>query len=190
MVNKELGGNITREPGPLPGIGTKIVSFLDPDGWKTVSDLRNRWWIWSGPVVVDHLDSVLDFAKKVCVWWLTIIGSGRQQRLHEGTRGEITGLKLNHKNMWFFNEIKEDKWFSVCNVLCACSPYVFESIKKNFERKNMHYSYYQMTHIHRSNAKHNEKSTTKVSTRKLYQNSTKIKHYFFFLWFAILIKKY
>ncbi|CAN6878300.1 unnamed protein product [Brassica oleracea] len=36
IVNKELGGNITREPGPLPGIGTKIVSFLDPDGWKTV----------------------------------------------------------------------------------------------------------------------------------------------------------
>ncbi|KAL0694381.1 hypothetical protein Bca4012_061561 [Brassica carinata] len=36
MVNKELGGKITREPGPLPGIGTKIVSFLDPDGWKTV----------------------------------------------------------------------------------------------------------------------------------------------------------
>ncbi|XP_018514935.1 lactoylglutathione lyase GLX1 [Brassica rapa] len=36
IVNKELGGKITREPGPLPGIGTKIVSFLDPDGWKTV----------------------------------------------------------------------------------------------------------------------------------------------------------
>ncbi|XP_013693511.2 lactoylglutathione lyase GLX1-like [Brassica napus] len=36
IVNKELGGDITREPGPLPGIDTKIVSFLDPDGWKTV----------------------------------------------------------------------------------------------------------------------------------------------------------
>ena len=35
-VNKELGGKITREPGPLPGIGTKIVSFLDPEGWKTI----------------------------------------------------------------------------------------------------------------------------------------------------------
>ncbi|WZY97533.1 hypothetical protein YC2023_069862 [Brassica napus] len=42
IVNKELGGKITREPGPLPGIGTKIVSFLDPDGWKTVSGL-----VWS-----------------------------------------------------------------------------------------------------------------------------------------------
>ncbi|KGN49104.1 lactoylglutathione lyase GLX1 [Cucumis sativus] len=36
QVNQELGGKITRQPGPLPGIGTKIVSFLDPDGWKTV----------------------------------------------------------------------------------------------------------------------------------------------------------
>ncbi|XP_038882184.1 lactoylglutathione lyase GLX1 [Benincasa hispida] len=36
LVNQELGGKITRQPGPLPGIGTKIVSFLDPDGWKTV----------------------------------------------------------------------------------------------------------------------------------------------------------
>ncbi|XP_073043303.1 probable lactoylglutathione lyase, chloroplastic [Primulina eburnea] len=30
------GGKITREPGPLPGIGTKITACLDPDGWKTV----------------------------------------------------------------------------------------------------------------------------------------------------------
>ncbi|CAI0431097.1 unnamed protein product [Linum tenue] len=30
------GGKITRQPGPLPGINTKITSFLDPDGWKTV----------------------------------------------------------------------------------------------------------------------------------------------------------
>ncbi|CAK9320920.1 unnamed protein product [Citrullus colocynthis] len=36
LVNQELGGKITRQPGPLSGIGTKIVSFLDPDGWKTV----------------------------------------------------------------------------------------------------------------------------------------------------------
>lgn len=38
IVNKELGGKITREAGPLPGIGTKIVAFLDPDSWKTVSN--------------------------------------------------------------------------------------------------------------------------------------------------------
>jgi lactoylglutathione lyase len=25
-----------RAPGPVPGIGTKIVAFRDPDGWKTV----------------------------------------------------------------------------------------------------------------------------------------------------------
>jgi len=37
LVIEELGGKITRQPGPLPGINTKITSFLDPDGWKTVS---------------------------------------------------------------------------------------------------------------------------------------------------------
>ncbi|KAF2304931.1 hypothetical protein GH714_000534 [Hevea brasiliensis] len=36
LVTQELGGKITRPPGPLPGINTKITSFLDPDGWKTV----------------------------------------------------------------------------------------------------------------------------------------------------------
>ncbi|RLN30934.1 putative lactoylglutathione lyase, chloroplastic [Panicum miliaceum] len=30
------GGLITREPGPLPGINTKITACTDPDGWKTV----------------------------------------------------------------------------------------------------------------------------------------------------------
>ncbi|KAH7569470.1 hypothetical protein JRO89_XS06G0167500 [Xanthoceras sorbifolium] len=35
LVTQELGGKITRQPGPLPGINTKITSFLDPDGWKT-----------------------------------------------------------------------------------------------------------------------------------------------------------
>ncbi|KAJ4869800.1 glyoxalase I-like protein [Raphanus sativus] len=42
IMNQELGGKITREAGPLPGLGTKIVSFLDPDGWKTVSSGRQR----------------------------------------------------------------------------------------------------------------------------------------------------
>lgn len=36
LVTKELGGKITRQPGPLPGINTKITSFVDPDGWKVV----------------------------------------------------------------------------------------------------------------------------------------------------------
>ncbi|XP_073100187.1 lactoylglutathione lyase [Elaeis guineensis] len=36
LVSKELGGKITRQPGPIPGINTKITSFLDPDGWKVV----------------------------------------------------------------------------------------------------------------------------------------------------------
>ncbi|GAU14220.1 hypothetical protein TSUD_307800 [Trifolium subterraneum] len=33
---KLSGGKIIREPGPLPGINTKIVVCLDPDGWKLV----------------------------------------------------------------------------------------------------------------------------------------------------------
>ncbi|XP_057764906.1 lactoylglutathione lyase GLX1 isoform X1 [Salvia miltiorrhiza] len=39
VVIQELGGQITRQPGPIPGLNTKITSFLDPDGWKTVSSL-------------------------------------------------------------------------------------------------------------------------------------------------------
>jgi len=37
IVTQELGGKITRQPGPIPGLNTKITAFLDPDGWKTVS---------------------------------------------------------------------------------------------------------------------------------------------------------
>lgn len=33
---KAAGGTITREPGPVPGIGTKILATTDPDGWKYV----------------------------------------------------------------------------------------------------------------------------------------------------------
>ncbi|KAL8136770.1 hypothetical protein V2J09_002771 [Rumex salicifolius] len=44
VVTQELGGKITRQPGPIPGINTKITSFLDPDGWKTILQylLRER----------------------------------------------------------------------------------------------------------------------------------------------------
>ncbi|KAI5447201.1 Lactoylglutathione lyase [Lathyrus oleraceus] len=40
IVSQELGGKIARQPGPIPGLNTKITSFLDPDGWKT--DLARR----------------------------------------------------------------------------------------------------------------------------------------------------
>ncbi|KAG4141761.1 hypothetical protein ERO13_D06G093600v2 [Gossypium hirsutum] len=33
---KLCGGTIILEPGPLPGINTKITACLDPDGWKSV----------------------------------------------------------------------------------------------------------------------------------------------------------
>ena len=37
LVTKELGGKILTQPGPLPGINTKITSFVDrPDGCKVV----------------------------------------------------------------------------------------------------------------------------------------------------------
>ncbi|KAH0916536.1 hypothetical protein HID58_030982 [Brassica napus] len=42
IANQELGGKITREAGPLPGLGTKIVSFLDPDGWKTYQGIWKK----------------------------------------------------------------------------------------------------------------------------------------------------
>ncbi|XP_059063947.1 lactoylglutathione lyase-like isoform X1 [Cryptomeria japonica] len=36
IVTEKLGGKVTQEPGPIPGIHTKVTSFLDPDGWKVV----------------------------------------------------------------------------------------------------------------------------------------------------------
>ncbi|XP_058202500.1 probable lactoylglutathione lyase, chloroplastic isoform X1 [Rhododendron vialii] len=33
---KVFGGKIALQPGPLPGINTKIMACLDPDGWKSV----------------------------------------------------------------------------------------------------------------------------------------------------------
>eukprot|EP00983_Pelagomonas_calceolata_P077746 1153986-Pelagomonas_calceolata.AAC.2 len=31
---KAAGGPIVREPGPVPGIGTKVTATTDPDGWR------------------------------------------------------------------------------------------------------------------------------------------------------------
>ncbi|XP_068656613.1 lactoylglutathione lyase [Aristolochia californica] len=50
LVTQELGGKITRQPGPIPGINTKITSFLDPDGWKVV--------------LVDNADFLKEFEKE------------------------------------------------------------------------------------------------------------------------------
>ncbi|XP_078176014.1 glyoxalase/bleomycin resistance protein/dioxygenase superfamily protein [Carex rostrata] len=49
ITTKELGGKITRQPGPIPGLNTKITAFLDPDGWKTV--------------LVDHIDFLKELEK-------------------------------------------------------------------------------------------------------------------------------
>ncbi|KAI8525102.1 hypothetical protein RHMOL_Rhmol13G0202300 [Rhododendron molle] len=41
LVSQELGGKITRRPGPVsPRMNTKITSFLDTDGWKIVIFFR------------------------------------------------------------------------------------------------------------------------------------------------------
>jgi len=37
LVTKELGGQIILPPVSIPTTNTKITSFVDPDGWKTVS---------------------------------------------------------------------------------------------------------------------------------------------------------
>ncbi|KAI7757019.1 hypothetical protein M8C21_004041 [Ambrosia artemisiifolia] len=58
-VIQELGGKITRQAGPLPGLGTKIVSFLDPDGWKTFELKSSMCRVSLGvnlDVLVDHED--------------------------------------------------------------------------------------------------------------------------------------
>ena len=36
QLSGDLGGKVVREPGPLPGLKTKITSVEDPDGWKVV----------------------------------------------------------------------------------------------------------------------------------------------------------
>eukprot|EP00882_Tetradesmus_deserticola_P003529 GHRQ01003734.1.p1 GENE.GHRQ01003734.1~~GHRQ01003734.1.p1 ORF type:complete len:328 (+),score=149.88 GHRQ01003734.1:96-1079(+) len=33
---RAAGGTISREPGPVPGIGTKVMATMDPDGYKWV----------------------------------------------------------------------------------------------------------------------------------------------------------
>ena len=36
---RALGYKVTKEPGPLPGLGTKITACEDPDGWKVSQSL-------------------------------------------------------------------------------------------------------------------------------------------------------
>ncbi len=41
-VVKSAGGKVVREPGPIPGLNTKITSVLDPDGSCVCMCLRHR----------------------------------------------------------------------------------------------------------------------------------------------------
>lgn len=45
---RAAGGTVTREAGPVPGIGTKIVACTDPDGWKIVfvDEQARRGYCW------------------------------------------------------------------------------------------------------------------------------------------------
>jgi hypothetical protein len=45
------------QPGPIPGLKTKVTSFLDPEGWKTVSlfFLQTPVQNLSGRSVNDHI---------------------------------------------------------------------------------------------------------------------------------------
>ncbi|PON35016.1 Glyoxalase/Bleomycin resistance protein/Dihydroxybiphenyl dioxygenase, partial [Parasponia andersonii] len=43
FVTQELGGKITRPPGPLPVTKTNVATFIDPDGWEIVLILQWRF---------------------------------------------------------------------------------------------------------------------------------------------------
>lgn len=64
---QEHGGKITRKPGPIPGINTKIVSFLDPDGWKTVSCKNTE---------SEHFFPFYFLIQIITMWLLLLAGSG------------------------------------------------------------------------------------------------------------------
>jgi hypothetical protein len=76
-VVKLFGGQVVREPGPLPGISTKITAILDPDGWKSVPGSRlvlmcssqiicqsERAKAVSSPIAQVFVDNI-DFAKEL-----------------------------------------------------------------------------------------------------------------------------
>lgn len=78
-VIQEHGGKITRQPGPIPGINTKIVSFLDPDGWKTVSS-KNTESEYFFPFLPPNLDQYEPYFRltesSITMWLLLFAGSG------------------------------------------------------------------------------------------------------------------
>jgi len=76
-VVKLFGGQVVREPGPLPGISTRITAILDPDGWKSVPGSRlvlmcssqiicqsERAKAVSSPIAQVFVDNI-DFAKEL-----------------------------------------------------------------------------------------------------------------------------
>jgi hypothetical protein len=74
---RAAGAKITREAGPLPGLNTKIVAALDPDGWKTVS-------LSSGQ------SALLQFC-------LTCQSTGRRVSRQEGRGGQVCLLSGTSK---------------------------------------------------------------------------------------------
>jgi hypothetical protein len=59
---KAFGGKLTREPGPLPGISTKITACLDPDGWKSVCGCLYKllfFFLWNLGYLISLCNCVL-----------------------------------------------------------------------------------------------------------------------------------
>lgn len=87
-VIQELGGKITRQAGPIPGINTKITSFLDPDGWKTVSRLLRDFYDY---VNLTSSGSFLNWCYLYfCRCWLTMQIFSRNLR-DQSRRQNIAG---------------------------------------------------------------------------------------------------
>lgn len=92
-VTQELGGKVTRQARPIPGINTKIVAFLDPDGWKTVSPQLNL-------VLYLHKTKSGQIAQHA-LWNL------RPQGLMSAWNGQMC-LEFGHENLYFllFSKLK------------------------------------------------------------------------------------
>ena len=61
------GGKITKEPGPLPGLGTKIMATTDPDGMLACLILQPPRWISLACFVAIFFFTCM--SATFCLWW-------------------------------------------------------------------------------------------------------------------------
>jgi len=75
---KAAGGQITREPGPVPGIGTKIVKTAFPKvaiglGYKRPSARwADCWACWSLPARISHTLGLIASQTKVRLGYIAV----------------------------------------------------------------------------------------------------------------------